>query len=254
MSFSKLASDTVYQIAGHVVAEYIDTAIATPPRPVWAAPYSKDFTKLVLSIISERRSGQGQPTQLSGSDWTEWSGVTLQDFEAVAVAFAHPAAKIETTTKTPTQPPGSSNQPSSTSTRSSGYPAASLQTVDSDTSDTMVDDSTDTESDTTLDIETDEQYSSDASDNTESNTGAYSDTSDDTESDVGDFSNDSDYDSDIDEDERKEIFKEWVFNEALEELPPNPIGPLLAVDTSVRNATFKVVHLALGLQPRQRKK
>lgn len=254
MSFSKLADDTVYQIAGHVVAEYIDTAIATPPRPVWAAPYSKDFTKLVLSIISERRSGLGQPTQLSGTDWTEWSGVTLEDFNAVAVAFAHAAAKIGATTQTPTQPSGSSNKPSSTSTRSSGYPAASLQTVDSDTSDTMVDDSTDTESDTTLDIETDEQYSSDASDNTEFNTGAYSDASDDTESDVGDFNNDSDYDTDIDEDERKEFFKEWELSESLEELPLNPIGPLLAVDTSVRNATFKVVHLALGLQPRQGKK
>ena len=71
---------------------------------------------------------------------------------------------------------------------------------------------------------------------------------------MGDFSNDSDYDSDIDENERKEFFKDWEFNEALEELPLNPIGPLLAVDTSVRNVTFKVVHLALGLQPHQPKK
>ena len=251
MSFSKLASDIVYQIAGHVVAEYIDTAIATPPRPIWAAPYSKDFTKLVLSIISERRSGLGRPTQLSGSDWTEWSGVTLQEFNAVAVAFAH-AAELGATKQTSTQPPGPSNQ--SSSKRSSGNPAANLQTVNSGTSDTMVDDSTDPDSDLTLDLESDEQCSSDASDSTDSNAGAYSDASDDTESDMGDFSNDSDYESDIDEDERKEFIKEWECNETLEELPLNPIGPLLAVNTSVRKATFRVVRHALGLQPRPRKK
>jgi len=236
MSFSKLAADTVYQIAGHVVAEYIDTAITTPPRPVWAASYSKELIKVVLAIISERRCGLGQPTQLSGSDWTEWSGVTAQDFFNVAINLAQ-AAELVATKQTSTQLP--SNQPSSASKYSSGYPTASLQTLDSDTSDTMVDDSTDIDSDLTLDLENDEQGSSDSSD--------------DTESDFGDDSDDSDYDSDYDEDERKEFFKEWEFNEALEQLPPNPIGSLLAVDASVRKATLKVIHQALGLQPHQGK-
>jgi len=104
----------------------------------------------------------------------------------------------------------------------------------------MVDDSTDIDSDLPLDLENDEQDSSDSSD--------------DTESDIGDYSDDSDYDSDYDEDERKEFFKKWESNEALEELPLNPIGSLLAVDASVRKATLKVVHQALGLQPYQGKK
>jgi len=75
--------------------------------------------------------------------------------------------------------------------------------------------------------------------------------SDYTESDSGDHSNESDHESDVDVDE---IFKEWECNEVLEELPLNPIGPLLVIDPSVRKATFKVVHHTLGLQSRQRER
>lgn len=248
MSFSKLATELVYHIAGYVVAEYIDTAITTPPRPAWVAHYNKDLTKFALSVISERRLGVQQPAELSGSDWMEWSGVTEQDFIDVVLNCAH----VSTMKQTPTQPPGPSDPPSSTSTRSSGYAPASPQTVESDTSYTMVDDSTYTITDI-LGLESDEEYSSDGFEDNESDVDLYSDSSDDVDADMDDLSDDSDYDSEIDADERKEMFKDWSFNEAREELPLNPIGPLLAVDSTVREVTLKVVHHALGLRPCQGK-
>ncbi len=95
MNLVKLPQSILYNIFAGIISEYIDTAIASPPRPLWLAQYPADIIAHVRSVLVARDALKSPDV---GSDRNEWSDISEPDFVSIVLTDAESGALDYTVT------------------------------------------------------------------------------------------------------------------------------------------------------------
>ncbi|KJA21126.1 hypothetical protein HYPSUDRAFT_762112 [Hypholoma sublateritium FD-334 SS-4] len=220
MSLVKLPQNILYDIFAGIVSEYIDTTIASPPRPLWLVQFPADVIAHIRGVLVARNA---LTPPAVGSDRNEWSGISEPDFVAVVLDEVKSGALDYTVTFETSAAPlddddDDDNDP--------GF-LEFLKRYDKKPGDSDDSTSTDSVSEVFTDYQS-EQF----------------DSSDDEEADPG---------SDPDPERLQRTFVAWMECEAKEPLPGNAVAPLLCINGFLREIALRVLFDATGLK-RARKK
>ncbi|KAJ3517121.1 hypothetical protein NLJ89_g703 [Agrocybe chaxingu] len=251
MHFSDLPDKVIDNIVASVLVDYMDDAIASPPKPAWLVPYSSISKTYVRRNLLTRRArlGLGPLIIPVGSDKTEWSGVTSKQFYKIVLMGVQlfgddldaapllPRQLLECCLK----------------------PRRRNEVMDDEDDES----NSGSEDDVKMDFELDgrsETYDEDSGSETPNTQGRdagdvqnpyidFDDMSDGSSSEEETDDEDEDSDEDSDQDlSYEETLEEWERYEKLDRLPKDQILPLLAAHKRIRQATLKVLKETLGIE------
>ncbi|CAA7265299.1 unnamed protein product [Cyclocybe aegerita] len=234
MSLNTLPPEILYKIVANVVVDYFDCAIASPPRPTWLR---LDRGPLIIPL---------------GSDQTEWSGITPQQFNRVLkTVLAHFGGDMSLA-DTPLLPL------EATAFLDEDYEEPGEDETDEDDSDHEDSDNwgleedvihVDGDGDMIYVIENGASQSRWAADEDDDSPLLTAEELSDGSDDEGEFTDDEDRNSEVDSEESyKRMLWEWNLNEKNQPLPNNQVTPLLAVNRYMRQTTFKVLSDTLNIK------